>query len=123
MAEPNLAHLLCDGPLQSGRADAIAVSEPKRQWTYAELAEQSCRAGNLLTEVGVKAGDRVALRLHDSAELAAAFIGAVRIGAVPVPLSVLWRPLELRTLLLDAGAVVAVTNGDLAADFEDVRGE
>jgi benzoate-CoA ligase family protein len=123
MAEPNLARLLCDGPLESGRGDAIAVREPKREWTYAQLAEQSSRAGNLLREVGVQAGDRVALRLHDSADLAAAFIGAVRIGAVPVPLSVLWRPLELRTLLLDAGAVAVITHGDLAADFEDVRAE
>jgi benzoate-CoA ligase family protein len=123
MGEPNLAHRLCDEQVARGRGAVAAVVEPKRSWTYAELAEQSARAGNVLRELGVKPGDRVALRLHDSAELASTFIGAVRIGAVPVPLSVLWRPLELRALLLDAGVVAAVSNPDLAADLEDVRAE
>jgi benzoate-CoA ligase len=123
MAQPNLARLLCDEHVERGRADAVALSEPKRSWTYGELTEQVARAGNVLTGLGVKAGDRVALRLHDSLEFAALFLGAVRIGAVPVPLSVLWRPLELRALLLDAGAVVEVTHGDLVTDLEEVRHE
>ena len=41
MAQENLVRLLLDEPLQRGRADAPAVREPKRVWSYAKLAEEA----------------------------------------------------------------------------------
>ncbi|MDB4971199.1 MAG: AMP-dependent synthetase and ligase [Myxococcales bacterium] len=81
------------------------------------------RAAEALRELGVTPGERVALLMHDCAELVSTFLGAVRIGAVPVPLNVLLRPLELRTLLNHCGAVEVVASGDLAKDVDAVRNE
>jgi benzoate-CoA ligase len=123
MAQRNLSLLLLDGPLERGRAEAIAIREPKRVWTYARLAEEAGRAASSLASLAIRPGERVAILLHDSVELAAIFVGAMRMGAVPVPLSVLWRPLEVRALLVDSGAVAIVVSADLAESVDQIRGD
>jgi len=123
MAQRNLSRALVDNCVEAGRGDQAAIREPKRVWTYARLADEMVRAAGALRELGVQPGDRIALLMHDSAELAAVFLGAVRIGAVPVPLNVLLRPLELRTLLNHCQAVEVIASGDLADGVEQVRGE
>jgi len=60
----------------------------------------------------VRSGDRVALVLRDSPQFIAAFLGAVKIGAIPVPLSTLARPDELDFMLRDSGALLTVTEAD-----------
>ncbi len=123
MAQRNLSRALVDNCVEAGRGDQAAIREPKRVWTYARLADEMVRAAAALRELGVTPGDRIALLMHDSAELAAVFLGAVRIGAVPVPLNVLLRPLELRTLLQHCQALEVIASGDLADGVEQVRGE
>src|SRR3954471_18680412 len=123
MAQRNLSRALVDNCVEAGRGDQAAIREPKRVWTYARLADEMVRAAGALKELGVAPGDRIALVMHDSAELAAIFLGAVRIGAVPVPLNVLLRPLELRTLLIHSGAVEVIASGDLADGIESIRQE
>ena len=123
MAQRNLSRALVDNCVEAGRGEQAAIREPKRVWNYAKLADEMVRAAGALRELGVAPGDRIALLMHDSAELAAVFLGAVRIGAVPVPLNVLLRPLELRTLLNHCGAVEVIASGDLADGVEQVRNE
>ena len=123
MAQRNLSRALVDNCLEAGRGDQAAIREPKRVWTYSRLADEMVRSAGALRELGVQPGDRIALLMHDSAELAAVFLGAVRIGAVPVPVNVLLRPLELRTLLNHCGAAEVIASGDLADNVEQVRGE
>ena len=72
-----------------------------------------------LRERGVRPGDRVALVLRDSPWFIAAFLGAAKIGAIPVPLSTLARPDELDFMLRDSGATLTVTDAD--ADLFDDR--
>jgi acyl-coenzyme A synthetase/AMP-(fatty) acid ligase len=123
MGVSNLARLLLEGALNDGYADSVAIREPKRVWSYAKLAEEAGRAASALRGIGLGAGDRIALLLHDSAELAATFLGAVRVGILPVPLSILLRPLDVREVLRDAGAQAVVTSADLASIVDEVRAE
>ena len=120
---PNLCELLLDEALEAGLRDAVAIREPKRGWTYGRLAEEAGRVASMFLDLGVVPGERVGLLLHDSLELAATFLGAVRAGLVPTPISVLLRPLEIRDLLRDAGAVAVVAHADLAPAVEAVRKE
>ena len=62
-----------------------------------------------MRERGIGAGDRVAIVLRDSPEFIAAFLGAVKIGAIAVPLSTLVRPLELDLMVRDSGARLVLT--------------
>lgn len=123
MAQRNLSRALVDDGVEAGRGEQVAIREPKRVWTYAHLTDEMLRAAAALRDLGVAPGDRIALLMHDSAELASTFLGALRIGAVPVPLNVLLRPLELRALLNHSGAVEVVASGDLAAGVDEIRNE
>ena len=62
---------------------------------------------------GLEPGERVALVLRDSPQFIAAFLGAVKIGAIPVPLSTLALAEELAFMQRDSGAAMTVTDADV----------
>ncbi len=83
----NAAYNCLDRHVEAGKGDKIAyhwVGEPEndtRDITYAELTEEVCRAANALTELGVKAGDRVAIYMPMIPETVVAMLACARIGA------------------------------------------
>ncbi len=62
--------------------------------TYADLFDRVCRMGRALRALGVGRENRVLLVLGDSPAFPVAFFGALRIGAVPVPVN----PLSLTSV-------------------------
>jgi len=119
----NLATSLLRGALARGLATRVAIREPKRVWSYDTLYDEAARTGAALAQLGIRPGETVALLLHDSMELAAALFGAMYIGAIGVPASILLRPLELRALLIDCGAAAIVVSADLASTVDVIRAE
>src|SRR5205823_14100852 len=63
---------------------------------------------------GVRMEDRVPLLLPDGPELVYAFWGAIKIGAVPVPLNPLSGPAEIEYVLDDSRAAVVIVDGSVA---------
>ena len=93
-----------------------------RRLTYAGLAHAVARAGALFTASGVRPGDRICCVLPDGFEAAAAILGAMWIGACPVPLATNLRPEDYAFIVRDAGAGVLVAEADHpAAVTPDVR--
>ncbi|MFJ9249632.1 long-chain fatty acid--CoA ligase [Streptomyces sp. NPDC101776] len=74
--------------------------------TYAELDEQSARAAALLRAEGVRPGDRVALMLPNVPEFVVLYYGALRTGAIVVPMNPLLKERETAYHLTDSGAVL-----------------
>lgn len=120
MPSLNLTRLLLDVHLEGGRGDAVAIREPRLTWSYAKLAGEAGRRGVAFSSRGVGPGDRVALLMHDSAEFAACFLGALRIGALPVPVAKLMSATDVRALLVDARPKLVVAHRDLAPVLEEV---
>lgn len=85
----NNSGTLVDRQLEAGRADKVAIRCAGETVTYAELHDRICRVGNVLAELGVGREDRVLMVLDDSPTFAALFLGAMRCGAVPAPVSFL----------------------------------
>ena len=54
--------------------------------------------------------ERVVLLLFDTPEFAATFFGAIKIGAVPVPINTLLKPADYNYLLNDSRARVAIVS-------------
>jgi len=83
----NAAYNCLDRHVEAGKGDKIAyhwVGEPEgdtRDITYSELTDEVCRAANALTEIGVKAGDRVAIYMPMIPETVVAMLACARIGA------------------------------------------
>src|SRR5947199_8040618 len=104
----NLCDHLLDRHVRAGAGDRVAVLAGGRGTTYAELAEQARGAAAGLQRLGAGPGDRVLLVLLDSVEFAATFLGAMRLGAVPVPVNPLLAGPDLAAVAEDAGCRVAV---------------
>jgi long-chain acyl-CoA synthetase len=91
----------------------IGVRCGERFTTYPELFGRAQRATRGLSELGVGAGDRVALLLRNSIEFLEASIATVPLGASAVPINWHWRGDEIAHVLLDSGAKVLVLHADL----------
>ncbi len=113
----NLAEFLLKRALDSGWADRVVFVCRDRVVTFGELAEMVNRAGNLLAGLGLQAEQRVGLYLADSPNFAALFLGAIKIGAVPVPFHGMLRPYEFRYLLRDSRIRVMVVDADLLGEL------
>jgi len=79
--------------------------------TYGALAAQSSAFAHGLTELGVVPGDRVALLLPQCFETVIAHVAIYKMGAIALPLALLFGEEALEYRLRDAGARVVITNG------------
>ena len=82
-------------------------------YSYALLQEQANRLSNVLTAQGVQRGDRVAIVMPQCFETAVAYMAVLQMGAVAMPLSLLFGPDALEYRLQDSEAVLAIA--DLAS--------
>jgi len=81
----NAAADLVDRHLEEGRGGSVAYLDDSGTHSYAALAERVNRAGNALRALGVQAEQRVLMVMLDTIDFPAVFLGAIKIGAVPVP--------------------------------------
>lgn len=94
-----------------------------RTLSYGELDSLSERCAALLAELGVKAGDRVAVFMPNCPQMHVAFYGILKLGAVHAPVSPLSKALELGYQLKDSGAQVVICADQLLPIVEQVRDE
>jgi benzoate-CoA ligase family protein len=104
---------LVDRHVAEGRGALPALRLTHGDISYAELQELVNRAGNALLACGIVPEQRVAILLPDGPEFVAAFIGAMKIGAVPVPLNTAAKSAEVQFMLADSRARALVAHVDL----------
>src|SRR6266852_4133720 len=109
---------LVDRHVAEGRGDTPALRMAQRELSYADLLELVNRAGNALRDSGIEPEQRVAILLPDGAEFVAAFLGAMKIGAVPVPMNTGARPNELQLMIADCRARALVADASLVGPAE-----
>ncbi|MGB9903958.1 MAG: AMP-binding protein, partial [Desulfotomaculales bacterium] len=112
--EFNVAVYLLDRHLQEGRAEKVAVFYEDRKITYRELAQTANQVGNALLSLGVEQENRVMICLPDCPEFLSAYFGAMKIGAVPVPVSTMALPRDYLYYLNDSRAKVLIISEELA---------
>ena len=118
------ASLILDANLDAGRADKIAIRTAEgEQLTYGQLAARVARVGHMLRSLGVQPEQRVLLVLDDTPAFPASFLGAMRIGAVPVPVNPLDKLDNFRHYLSDSGARVAIADAELMPLVTEARGD
>jgi acyl-coenzyme A synthetase/AMP-(fatty) acid ligase len=118
--EYNATTHFIDRHLDEGRAAKVAFIDNRGSYTYAELADRVNRAGNVLRGLGVEVEQRVMLCVLDSVDFPALFWGAIKIGAVPVPVSTLLTPADYDYMLRDSRARLLGVSGQLFDRFEAI---
>ncbi len=115
--EYNAAHDFIDRHLAEGRGEKVAVIDDRGSYSYAELAERVNRAGNMLRALGVEMEQRVFMTMLDGIDFMAVFWGAIKIGAVPVPVNTLLTTDDYGYMLGDSRARVLVVSAPLYDKF------
>jgi long-chain acyl-CoA synthetase len=101
---------VADGTREEG---PIGVRCAGRFTSYPELFGRALRATRGLHQLGVGAGDRVALLLRNSIEFLEASIATVPLGASAVPINWHWRGEEISHVLTDSASKVLIVHADL----------
>lgn len=99
--------------------DAIALIEPQRSMTYGDLDRLSNRFAHVYGQAGVRRGDRIVIALENGVELVGAYMGALKAGAVAVPLPAGSRNDRLAKAVLDCGPAACVVDAAGAAEAAD----
>jgi long-chain acyl-CoA synthetase len=84
--------------------DRPAIIYLGETWTYAQLKELIDRFANALYNLGVRQGDKVMLYIPNCPQFIAGFLGSMKAGAAPVPVSPIYTPYEIEYLINDSGA-------------------
>ena len=118
----NAAAFFLDRHLTEGRGRRTAFRHRDRTIPYLEVASRAQRAAGALRARGVGMEQRVLLALPDCPQFAEAFWGAIRIGAVPVPVNPALSADDYAFYLADSRARLVVADAGPAAAIVSRRG-
>ena len=117
----NVTTKLVDEMVEKGLGDKVAVYYKDKIYTYAEMQSMINRVGNALKILGVHMEERVMLAMYDSPEAMACFYGAIKIGAVPMPINYMYTPDDFRYLLNNSRARTLIADSDFIETIEGFR--
>jgi benzoate-CoA ligase family protein len=109
--------------LDAGRAAKAAFIDPRKSLTYGKLARRADCFGRMLRARGIRREDRILLCMLDTVDWPVAFLGAIKFGAVPVPVNTLMTKDDYRFMLADSGAKMLVVSDALLPKFTEIIGE
>lgn len=91
-------------------------------YTYSQLQQAADALSHVLVQLGVQRGDRVAIVMPQRFETAVAYMAVFQMGAVAMPLSMLFGPEALEYRLQDSDAVLAICDENSIASVNAIRG-
>jgi acetyl-CoA synthetase len=126
-AHYNIGVDVCDRWAESDPA-RLAILNVKGDGThervsFGSLRETSNRLANVLRAHGVTRGDRVAIFLPQAPEVAAAHVAIYKLGAIALPIALLFGPDALSYRLQNSGVKALLTNAQGLAKLEGIRNE
>jgi benzoate-CoA ligase len=101
----------------AGRSGKVAYVDDAGSVTYGQLAERVDRAANALHALGLEREQRIAIAMLDSADWAALFLGAIKVGIVPVAMNTLLTPADYEYQLRDSRARALFVSEPLLKSF------
>lgn len=111
----NIAHECLDRHVDKGTAVRLKSSYGHIEtYTFRELSEWTSRFANFLANHGVEAGDRVCVMLEPSLAYYVCIFGAVKRGAIAVPLFTLFGPEALAQRINDCKPKLLVLHPEKA---------
>ena len=114
----NASEYLLDRRLAAGDGQRVALTGPLGDVSYAELHDRVCRTAAGLRASGLQPEQRILMVMADSPHFVVVYLAAMRIGAVPVPVSTMLRADDIAELLHDSRARLLAITHEFAAVAE-----
>jgi fatty-acyl-CoA synthase len=102
--------------------DKTAIIFRNKEFTFLELERKACRFANLMTRLGVKKGDRVAINSYNSDHYPISLLGLAKIGAVQVPVNYMLNADEIDYVVTHSGARVFLIEDSLLPSVQSKKG-
>jgi acetyl-CoA synthetase len=121
----NIAEACCSRWARAEARTAIRVHRPGAKTvlhSHQELQKAADALSHVLTGLGVQRGDRVAIVMPQRLETAVAYMAVFQMGAVAMPLSMLFGPEALEYRLQDSDAVAAICDESSIDSLKAIRG-
>lgn len=121
----NMGYDVVDKHVEEGKRNKVILywensRGDEKKYTFWELKRLTNKFGNVLKSIGVTQGDRFLMRLPNIPEFHISFLGGVKIGAVPIPSSVMFKASEIEYRINDSGAVAIIVTPDYMGEVEKV---
>jgi benzoate-CoA ligase len=116
----NAATTFIDNNIAEGRGGKVAIYYEDQKITYQEVFEKVNRTGNALKDLGVEFENRVLVILPDSPEFAYSFFGAIKVGAVAVPINPWMFSGDYEYLINDSRARAIIVHESTLPEIEKV---
>jgi acetyl-CoA synthetase len=91
------------------------------KYTFGDLKSLSNKFGNALKKLGFKKGERFLIRLPNIPAFQISFLGGVKIGAVPIPSSVMFREHEIEYRINDSSAKAVITTPKFVKEVHAIQ--
>jgi benzoate-CoA ligase family protein len=114
----NACEYLLDRRLAAGDGDRLALTGPAGDLSYASLWDRVRRTAAGLRAAGVQPEQRILMVMADSPSFAVVYLAAMRVGAIPVPVSTMLRRDGIAELLRDSRAKFLAVTSEFAAVAE-----
>src|SRR5256885_1219030 len=115
----NAAEDLLGRNLASERRDRIAFIDENGRYSFRDLAERVNRCANAFLNAGIRAGHRVALCLLDTIDFPTCFLGAIKVGIIPIPLNTMFQAADYAHVLGDAQPTAVLVSDSLLSRVQD----
>ena len=116
----NAGEWMLDRNIAVGRGDSVALRCRRESTTYADVLADAWRVQAVLGELGVGVGQRVLLVVNDEPAFVCWFIGSMRAGVIPVPLSTMLMGQELAAIAADSEPDVIVVSAEYADRIDPI---
>jgi len=119
--QTNIGGILAKRAALSPRLEGLFDVANNLRLSYREFNARVDKAANMISALGLKKGDRVALLLMNSIEFVDSFLACAKLGLVVVPLN--WRlvPDELEFILKDSGSTLLIFGGEFTANVDELH--
>ena len=114
----NASEYLLDRRVAAGDGQRAALTGPAGEVSYGDLLDRVCRTARGLREIGVRPEQRILMVMADSPHFVVVYLAAMRVGAIPVPVSTMLHADGIAELLRDSRAGYLAVSREFAAAAE-----
>jgi 4-hydroxybenzoate-CoA ligase len=119
----NGADYFVDRNIRQGRGHKVAVYTEYKNYTYNDIQKMTNKTANAFRELGLRVDDRVIILMLDVPQFYAVFWGAIKIGAVPIPINTMLTSDDYEYYLNDSRAKVLVVSEQMIPVISQINGD
>ena len=122
----NMGYDVVDKHTKTNKKNKIALfwenaAGDTEKFTFLDMKHLTDKFGNTLKNLGFKKGDRYLIRLPNLPEFQVSFLGGVKIGAIPIPSSVMFRAHEIEYRINDSSSKAVITASKYVSEVNKIK--